>query len=66
MVGRRRIGVQQTALEQRNPRPLGYRATWALVGYKGSDDQPHWKRFAEALRGQGPTEIFVTIPNGCA
>ena len=49
-----------------NPRTLGYRATWALVGYKGSDDKADWKRFAEALRGQGPTEIFVTIPNGCA
>ena len=55
-----------TSFGAKNPRPLGYRATWALVGYKGPDDQADWKRFAEALRSQGPTEIFVTIPNGCA
>ena len=58
--------AQLTNFGATNPRPLGYRATWALVGYKGSDDKADWKRFAEALRGQGPTEIFVTIPNGCA
>ena len=58
--------AQLTNFGATNPRPLGYRATWALVGYRGSDDKADWKRFAEALRGQGPTEIFVTIPNGCA
>ena len=57
---------QLTSLGATNPRPLGYRASWALVGYKGSDDPADWKRFAEALRGQGPTEVSVTIPNGCA
>ena len=59
--------AQLTSLGATNPRPLGYRASWALVGYKGSDDQADWKRFKEAPARQGPTEIMVTIPmaNGC-
>ena len=59
--------AQLTSLGATNPRPLQYRASWALVGYKGSDDPADWKRFAEARRGKGPTEILVTIPmaNGC-
>ena len=59
--------AQLTSLGATNPRPLGYRASWALVGYKGSNDPADWKRFAEARSGQGPTEILVTIPmaNGC-
>ena len=54
--------AQLTSLGATNPRPLGYRASWALVGYKGSNDPADWKRFAEARSGQGPTEILVTIP----
>ena len=54
--------AQLTNLGATNPRPLGYRASWALVGYKGSNDPADWKRFAEARSGQGPTEILVTIP----
>ena len=59
--------AQLTSLGATNPRPLEFRASWALVGYKGSNDPAAWKRFAEARRGQGPTEILVTIPmaNGC-
>ena len=59
--------AQLTSLGATNPRPLGFRASWALVGYKGSNDPADWKRFAEARSGQGPTEILVTIPmaNGC-
>ena len=59
--------AQLTSLGATNPRPLGFRASWALVGYKGSDDPADWKRFVEARSGQGPTEILVTIPmaNGC-
>ena len=59
--------AQLTNLGATNPRPLGYRASWALVGYKGSDDPADWKRFKEAPARQGPTEILVTIPmaNGC-
>ena len=59
--------AQLTSLGATNPRPLGYRASWALVGYKGSDDPADWKRFKEAPVRQGPTEILVTIPmaNGC-
>ena len=59
--------AQLTSRGATNPRPLEYRASWALVGYKGSNDPVGWKRFAEARRGQGPTEILVTIPmaNGC-
>ena len=59
--------AQLTRLGATNPRPLGYRASWALVGYKGSNDPADWKKFAEARSGQGPTEILVTIPmaNGC-
>ena len=59
--------TQLTSLGATNPRPSEYRASWALVGYKGSNDPADWKRFAEAQRGQGPTEILVTIPmaNGC-
>ena len=59
--------VQLTSLGATNPRPLEYRASWALVGYKGSNDPADWKKFAEARSGQGPTEILVTIPmaNGC-
>ena len=59
--------AQLTSLGATNPRPLGYRASWALVGYKGSDDPADWKRFKEAPALQGPTEIMVTIPmaNGC-
>ena len=59
--------AQLTSLGATNPRPLGYRASWALVGYKGSDDPADWKTFKEAPVRQGPTEILVTIPmaNGC-
>ena len=59
--------AQLTSLGATNPRPSEYRASWALVGYKGCDDPADWKRFAEARSGQGPTEILVTIPmaNGC-
>ena len=59
--------AQLTSLGETNPRPLEFRASWALVGYKGSNDPADWKRFAEARSGQGPTEILVTIPmaNGC-
>ena len=59
--------AQLTSLGATNPRPLGYRASWALVGYKGSDDPADWKRFKEAPAHQGPTEILVTIPmaNDC-
>ena len=59
--------AQLTSLGVTNPRPLEFRASWALVGYKGSNDPADWKRFAEARSGQGPTEILVTIPmaNGC-
>ena len=59
--------AQLTNLGATNPRPLEYRASWALVGYKGSDDPADWKRFKEAPAHQGPTEILVTIPmaNGC-
>ena len=59
--------AQLISLGATNPRPLGYRASWALVGYKGSDDPADWKRFKEAPARQGPTEILVTIPiaNGC-
>ena len=59
--------AQLTRLGATNPRPLGYRASWALVGYKGSNDPADWKKFAEARSGQGPTEILVTIPiaNAC-
>ena len=59
--------AQLTRLGATNPRPLGYRASWTLVGYKGSNDPADWKKFAEARSGQGPTEILVTIPmaNGC-
>ena len=59
--------AQLTSLGATNPRPLGYRASCALVGYKGSDDPADWKRFKEAPARQGPTEILVTIPmaSGC-
>ena len=59
--------AQLTSLGATNPRPLGFRASWALVGYKGSGDPADWKRFKEAPAYQGPTEILVTIPmaNGC-
>ena len=59
--------AQLTSLGATNPRPLEFRASWALVGYKGPNDPADWKRFAEARSGQGPTEILVTIPmaNGC-
>ena len=59
--------AQLTSLGATNPRPLEFRASWALVGYKGSDDPADWKRFKEAPARQGPTEILVTIPiaNGC-
>ena len=59
--------AQLTSLGATNPRPLEFRASWALVGYKGSNDPPDWKRFKEATARQGPTEILVTIPmaNGC-
>ena len=54
--------AQLISLGATNPRPLGFRDSWALVGYKGSNDPAGWKRFAEARSGQGPTEILVTIP----
>ena len=59
--------AQLISLGATNPRALGYRASWALVGYKGSDDPADWKRFKETPARQGPTEILVTIPiaNGC-
>lgn len=53
-----------------NPRPSGWRASWALVGYKGPHDQLDWIRFAEASATHGPSEITVKIPylshHGCA
>ncbi|KAJ7377056.1 hypothetical protein OS493_031014 [Desmophyllum pertusum] len=51
-----------------NPRPPGYRASWALVGYKGPRDQVDWIRHGQALESQGPSEILVQIPKltyGC-
>ena len=53
---------QLIGLGATNPRPLGWRASWALVGYKGTHDGLDWLRFSEALGGQGPTEISVVIP----
>ena len=62
---------QLRSLGAKNPRPSEYRASWALVGYKGSHEGVDWVRFAEAPRMQGPTEIGVKIPTplhtyGCA
>ena len=62
---------QLRSLGATNPRPSEYRASWALVVYKGSHEGVDWVRFAEAPRMQGPTEIGVKIPTplhtyGCA
>ena len=62
---------QLRSLGAKDPRPSEYRASWALVGYKGSHEGVDWVRFAEARRMQGPTEISVKIPTplhtyGCA
>ena len=58
--------MQLLSLGAKNPRSLGYRASWALVGYKGPD-QVDWVQQAQAAESEGPTEISVQIPKliGC-
>ena len=54
--------LQVLGLGAKNPRPPGYRASWALVGYKGPHGQVDWIRQVEAAQFKGPSEIPVQIP----
>ena len=54
--------LQLLSLGAKNPRPPGYRASWALVGYKGPRADVDWIRQEQAPAFEGPTEISVQIP----
>ena len=54
--------LQVLSLGAKTPRAPGYRASWALVGYKGPHDQVDWIRHAQAPEYKGPSEISVQIP----
>ena len=54
--------LQLLSLGAKHPRPSGYRASWALVGYKGPRDDVDWVRQVQAPAHEGPSEISVQIP----
>ena len=59
---------QLLSLGAQHPRAPGYRASWALVGYKGRRDDVDWIRQVQAPQFEGPSEISVQIPKitgGC-
>ena len=60
--------LQLLSLGAKRPRPPGFRASWALVGYKGPRDDVDWIRQVQAPASEGPSEISVQIPKitgGC-
>ena len=54
--------LQLLSLGAKHPRPSEYRASWALVGYKGPRDDVDWVRQVQAPAYEGPSEISVQIP----
>ena len=54
--------LQLISLGAKHPRPAEYRASWALVGYKGPHDDVEWIRQVQAPAFEGPTEISDQIP----
>jgi len=60
--------LQLLSLGAKHPRPPEYRASWALVGYKGPRNDVDWIRQVQAPAFEGPSEISVQIPKitgGC-
>ena len=54
--------LELLSLGVKHPRPPGYRASWAFVGYKGPHDDVDWIRQVQAPTYEGPSEISIQIP----